>query len=804
MTGWSTKACRRPVLAIAVLTFCLAAARSMAAELPPPPRSNPIAQEQLYRLELVINQYPTGLIVPVRKKQDNYWISADHLLSIGMPAHFVTAPETNLSQIAGVSVNYDSAGQRLLLQVPPQWLPTQQINRSASVSAVSAQSGTGALFNYDAYASQTQHQGAALSVWNELRFFSAPGSLSLSGVLKQPLSHGEQDIEQGYVRYDTSFRHDNEQDVLSWVAGDFISGALSWSNSVRMGGIQVSRDFTLRPDIVTYPLPSFSGSAAVPTTADLFINGYKSSSTNLQSGPFTITDTPYINGAGEAVLVTTDALGRQISTTLPFYVANTLLGVGLSDFSASAGALRRDYGHRSFSYGPAGISASYRYGATNFLTLEGHVEGARSLAMLGVGSVLQLGRWGVFSGSFSASGKQGESGNQYSVGYQYNNAVLSLNAQHIQRDNAFRNLALYDTYTAPADNAQPIFALSRSSTQYSAALSLGRYGSLGAAYFDIQSFADDRTRLFNLSWNKNVWHNSNLSVTASHDPANNSWTTALSLQIPFGALSSATLSYERNAAGQHVQQLSYTQSVPSDGGFGWNVAYSRQHPASDYQQASLSWRNEHVQLQGGAYGSSGKYTQWGNVTGSLVTMDGHWLAANKINDAFVVVSTLGYPGMSVNYEHQPVGKTDQEGYLLIPNVPSYYSANYGIDTLNLPVDVVVAKTQAQVAVRRHSGYMVAFPIQQQQAASIILVDDQGKPLPVSSLVTRTGYPATYVGWDGLVYLEKITQNDRLQVKTPAGQSCQALIRLPDVRTHKLQTYGPFTCKFSPSLGAGHE
>ena len=83
-------------------------------------------------------------------------------------------------------------------------------------------------------------------------------------------------------------------------------------------------------DLVTRPLPAFSGEAAVPTSVDLFINGYRSGSTRLQPGPFTLTNLPYINGAGDAVLVTTDALGRRVSTTLPPYVSSDLLKQGLA------------------------------------------------------------------------------------------------------------------------------------------------------------------------------------------------------------------------------------------------------------------------------------------------------------------------------------------------------------------------------------------------------------------------------------------------------------------------------------------
>ena len=137
---------------------------------------------------------------------------------------------------------------------------------------------------------------------------------------------------------------------------------------MRMGGISYGRDFSLRPDLVT-AAAGILREAAVPTSVDLFINGYRSGSTQLQPGPFTLTNLPYINGAGDAVLITTDALGRQVSTTLPFYVTSELLKRGErwgGDAGKPAAQLRID----NFDYGPAAGSGSYRYGVTDWLTLK--------------------------------------------------------------------------------------------------------------------------------------------------------------------------------------------------------------------------------------------------------------------------------------------------------------------------------------------------------------------------------------------------------------------------------------------------
>src|SRR5690606_2669270 len=206
---------------------------------------------------------------------------------------------------------------------------------------------------------------------------------------------GDLQQKQGYIRYDTTLTLTNEDDATVWNIGDVITDSLSWSNSVRLGGIRYGRDFSVRPDLVTWPLPQFSGEAAVPTSVDVFINGYRAGNTRLQPGPFTLTNLPYINGAGDAVLVTTDALGRQVSTTLPFYVASEVLQGGVSGAALAVGRRRRKYGIDNFDYGPAAGSGTLRYGLADYLTLEGHGEAAQELALGGAGAVIKLGQFGV-------------------------------------------------------------------------------------------------------------------------------------------------------------------------------------------------------------------------------------------------------------------------------------------------------------------------------------------------------------------------------------------------------------------------
>jgi outer membrane usher protein len=121
------------------------------------------------------------------------------------------------------------------------------------------------------------------------------------------------------LRLDTTWTYKDPDRTLTYRAGDMISGGLSWTRPVHLGGIQIQRGFSIRPDLVTLPLPSFSGSAAVPSTVDVYVNGVRTVSQDVDSGPFRINNLPILSGQGDASIVVRDSSGREVATTLPFF-----------------------------------------------------------------------------------------------------------------------------------------------------------------------------------------------------------------------------------------------------------------------------------------------------------------------------------------------------------------------------------------------------------------------------------------------------------------------------------------------------
>lgn len=742
------------------------------------------AAESIQHLELLVNRLSTATVVPVIVRAGRYAVKAGDLRRGGIEIRGGSDDEALvwLDSLSGASYRHDTSALRLLIDVPPDWLPAQHVGRGRQHMHAQAQSSPGALFNYETYGRSMDGGGALLSTWGELRLFGSFGVFSVTGVDRR----STRGSAGGFTRHDTVWSYSDEARALTWEAGDFVTRGSAWSSAVRLGGIQLSRDFSVRPDIITYPLLQFSGEAAIPTTVDLFVNGYHADSAEVRPGPFTFSNVPFINGAGEAVVTVTDALGRQVSTTLPFYVSGDLLQRGLVDFSLALGSPRRRYGTESFSYDGVAASGFWRYGVNDTLTFEARGEAARSLGLAGVGALARLGHLGVINMAYTGSDMDGRRGRMMAAGYRYNSRSFSLGFQHVRRSSDYADLAALD---------RPGSVSGSQSTSATGSVHLNRHGSLGAAYFDITGRDGSRTRLVNFSYGLPVARMASIYLSGNRELDTHEWSAALHLVAQLsGGRGSISAGVERSSERDLSWRTNYSRSVPSQGGMGWSMAVADGAGIDRYGQADLAWRNQKAELRGGVYGTDGAYTRWGSASGSVVLMDGVVLPANSIRDGFVLVSTGGQPGIPVRYENQLVGVSDAAGHVLVPWATAYYAAKYSIDPLGLPTDVEASLVEQRMAVRRGSGMRLDFPVHRVVAVRATLHDASGNPLPVGSMLSVNESRTTYVGWDGFAYLEGMQRHNTISVRLPDGASCVAHFELNDDVPDGGSRLEPLSCR----------
>jgi len=70
-------------------------------------------------LELVVNQRERGEIVPVERRDGEFWLRSGDLQRAGIPAAKLADEQVAPGQLGEVKVEYDERRQRLLLTVPP-------------------------------------------------------------------------------------------------------------------------------------------------------------------------------------------------------------------------------------------------------------------------------------------------------------------------------------------------------------------------------------------------------------------------------------------------------------------------------------------------------------------------------------------------------------------------------------------------------------------------------------------------------------------------------------------------------------
>jgi len=302
-------------------------------------------------------------------------------------------------------------------------------------------------------------------------------------------------------------------------------------------------------------------------------------------------------------------------------------------------------------------------------------------------------------------------------------------------------------------------------------VSLGTAGTLGLGYFELRQARGRDARIANLAWAMPLWGESRLYTSLSRDFIDHSWSGALTLSIPLGSgtLNAGVAQDQRRRIGVRAD---YSRPVPTEGGWGWNASAVSEDGRSPYLRGDMIWRTQPIQLRAGAYGRD-NITGWFGASGSLVLMDGALFAANRVSDSFAVVSTNGEPHIPVRYENQLIGTTNEKGQLLVPSASAYYPARYDIDTLDLPANVRAPVVSQRVAIAAGSGHIIRFPVIRSAAARATLRDDAGAVIPAGAAVTINKSLSTYVGWDGLLFVEQVAADNRIEVSLPDGTACRA-------------------------------
>lgn len=749
------------------------------------------SNDEVLLLDVIVNGHSLGKIGEFTLRHGTLYVRPQELRDLGFVisnTHIIHGGLVALNDLVGFVWTLDVRAQQLRVTAIDSILaptvihpaPVESVERRRGI-----ESGTGLTLNYDTLATFTS-SGEGGSGAFDLRAFSPLGLTSstwqvyegttLAGAGTRPI-----------VRLDSAYSFADVHSLHRYSLGDYINGALGWQRPVHMEGLQVRSDFSMRPDLITFPLPSISGSAAVPSTVDVLVNGNVVSSTQVDPGPFQVQQLPVISGSGTITMTMTNTLGQQVTVSQPFYGGSTLLATGLHTFSVQAGLVRRNWGTISNDYGKLAAVANYRRGMSQKLTVEFTGETTPGASFASAGAAGLLGALALVNIDIAGGTSSSGLGELLSAGVQHIGRTFSLGGSAVLATRNFRDVA--------SVNGSGVL---RKQLSAFTGLTVHRYGSLGLAYAGLSEDPGrgpvnafnvaQRSHVVTANYSAQLGRHLSFFATEfrSFDSGGSSGFQA-GLTLPIGHRRSASIGGASDGSVQLQTQLTPVRI----GDWGYQ-AYASEGDSS-HEFGEIQYKSPAGLLTAGIDNSADVNTVRLETQGALSLVDGAVFPSNTVYDSFAVVDTAPVAHVHVYQENRDVGTTDRSGRLLVPDMRAFDVNHIGIEPRDIPADVSFTLDKRIVRPQDRSGVVIRFPARFSHSALLRLVDVDGKPLPLGSTATLRATGVTVpVGYDGEAYLEDLSQHNQVVVLDAGHPACAASFDYPST-PGDIPTIGPIHC-----------
>jgi outer membrane usher protein len=771
------------------------------------------------QLEVWINGYPANIISPFVLSPDGRLSMARgelDELDILPPTQGDKAALVRLDDIKGFSFRYDEPGQKIYLTLPDrQRRPKVYEARKGREPVSAAKADYGLLLNYALYSSAEQGYQTNARTAPNMGFNGANASLDARVIM--PFGTFSQTAMVGYMprysaaldantsdnearRLSSTFTHLDPERFMTYRAGDFISSGLAWTQPIRAGGFQLQRNFVARPDILTQSLPSYSGSAAAPSTVDVYVNNVKSYSQQVGSGPFQLSNLPVVGSGGEARVVVRDATGKETEQKVAFYTAPSLLKAGLYEYSVDGGFARYDYGLKSDTYDSRPIgTVNLRAGITDWLTGELHAEGGLGLANGGAGAVVNAADRAIVSVALLGSVVDNDMGLQAYGGIDTRLGKVNVHAETKRAFGKYEDLAIttarlrtgtFDVLAGPhLYNYQPV--RSRDLVSFSLPIEFDQ-SSISATYLQSEYADGSKSRIATFSYARPFVFKSTLFATAFVNVDNvESAGFVVSASFPLSTEVAATTSFSQNGTGSNAVVEVSKPAGDDVGAWGWRVRDTEGDSA--VRAGYVTYQASAAKLEASVQQTGGAVRETMAAAGSVVVMGGKIHLTNTINDGFAVVNA-GAPGVRVLNENRFVGETGDDGIVLVPGLRSNQKNKISIDPEGLPVNAEIESAEQDVVPAFKSGVYVDFKVKRQAPSAIVVLKrPDGKFVDAGSNGRLDGgNEAFLVGYGGQAYVKNLQSRNTVVVTVDKGE-CRASFRF----TPKLDTQvvvGPVVCE----------
>lgn len=682
-------------------------------------------------------------------EQGRLWLSADDYPV--WTGHAPDSParrddDTSWHAVATDQWQGDACQSRVALSAPQ---PRRHYQSDPFPPATILPAQRGGFLNVDLYAFASSDRSTGLNALTDL------GISTQSGLWRTR----QVSDASGLHRLDSQFRHDFTGQMTAIEIGDVISPTTSLSPGVRFGGLSWGSDFSQQPELPTWPLPSLSGDAALPSTAELYIDGQLRQRQQLAAGPYALDNLSGLNGAGDLQVVVRDALGRATRVSQPFYVSPRLLRSGLDEYHVDIGRLREGYAGSNDHYGEGFASGRWRRGLDDSQTLGGRVDaldGRQSAQLEWLRSAANLGllQMALATSHDTDSGW----GRRGTLGYEWLSVRGSIQAQYSAADSRFVELGRVTGALASSARLQTGWRIGNNSS-----MNIGWTHEIRRDRSDVILTA--------ASWQQTLSAHRQLYLSLIHSPES-------------GLASSIGLHEQLTPAQQLNMQLDHR----TDLGAGFQLSWVWQPGSSPWSTrigvdagshrdaaANANWlyQGERGQANIGI-GHRGDLDSFqGSAAGALAWTGDNLFWTRRQQRGFVVVDA-GTPDVMVYRNQQPAGRTDARGQALIADTLPYHTSEISLLADSIPLATQPGVMEARVKPPLGVAILKMAASDDQRSLSWQAQLSDGSSLPMGSRLRSdsgesAGLPS---GLDGLLFLPARWQGKPVTAELPDGRRCR--------------------------------
>jgi len=717
---------------------------------------DPSGPEQII-VNVTLNQEDKGEHFVYLAKDKDFLIKESELKAIGFldPQGAVSViagePHISLRSMKGVSFTLNERTLSLDIVANPELLQKRSLDfTTARPSKIYYPKDNSAFLNYGVnYTSGVNNSDPqAWNVTNELgmRFYDL---LFLTNT-----TYTQTKTDEDFVRLQSNATYDFRKDMDRLVFGDFFASSGNLGSTVNLGGISFSKIYNIDPYFIKQPLFNFSGQTALPSEADIYVDGMLLRREKLSPGGFELKNIQYYGGYRNVDIIIKDAFGREQKIENPFFFNDVLLKKGLHEYSYNIGFLREDYGVKSDSYSDPASSVFHRYGVSDELTLGFRGEGSKNLINYGPAISLLEKNLGIFSASLSQSaGKYGGLAGIFSHLYQSKRFSTQFTIQgNTENYRVITNRDLTD--------------IMKYQLNAGVGYSTGRFGSLSLSYTSTKQYQGIDNEIFAATYQRNIAENLQLSLSFRHT-VHDEYTNECSLRLTY-YWKDITMSLDHYRDDKNdTTSFQIQKNAPVGEGYGFRATADRK----DTPEGESTFFNPFFQYNGryGIY--SGEYRGLYDKTGSnetyqLSASGGIVYVGNTVGltrpvyDSFGLIKIGEIQDVEVFQNNQRIGRTGTSGKVFIPNMNSYTDNIIIINDTNLPMNYSIGEASRRVSPPFRSGSFINFDVARMQGITgslKITTDGAVKAVEFQEIdITVNGKKVAFpTGKGGEFYLENI-------------------------------------------------